>query len=248
MQSSLETLVSIIIPVYNAENYIDKCLESVCKQSYGNIEILLMVGLCDDNSLMKCINWQKKDSRIIIVSRKDTSLGDARNYGLNIAKGKYLSYVDADDYIEYSFIEEMVRPLEEDDTLTLTCCGLDKFDGDRIEEGWIPQKKYLLNTNLKEYMDNICFGTVWLKMYRREWIVSKKIVMFDGCHEDDAMHICLGATVQNICCIQKPLYHTFSHKRRLTQAALLGNRRMYGGDRYDIGPPGTVQCSMIVYR
>ena len=166
-----------------------------------------MVGLCDDNSLMKCINWQKKDSRIIIVSRKDTSLGDARNYGLNIAKGKYLSYVDADDYIEYSFIEEMVRPLEEDDTLTLTCCGLDKFDGDRIEEGWIPQKKYLLNTNLKEYMDNICFGTVWLKMYRREWIVSKKIVMFDGCHEDDAMHICLGATVQNICCIQKPLYH-----------------------------------------
>ena len=90
MDRNLKPLVSIIVPIYNAEKYIDRCLESICSQSYSNIEILLMLSVCTDQSLSNCARWQKKDKRIIIVSRKDNSLGDARNFAFGISKGKYI--------------------------------------------------------------------------------------------------------------------------------------------------------------
>ena len=131
--------VSIIIPIYNGAKYIDRCLESVINQSYKNIEVLLIVGKCTDNSLGKCIEWQSKDDRIIILSRADSSLGDARNYGLKIATGEFISYIDIDDFVESNFIELLVRPLQEDGEIDLSCCGFDRYYSETmIIQGWAP--------------------------------------------------------------------------------------------------------------
>ena len=199
--------VSIIVPVYNAEKYLDMCLESICRQTYSNIEILLMVGMCGDNSLEKCIDWQKRDDRIIVVSRKEYRLGNARNCAVRIAEGKYLAYVDADDCIDERYIEKLLRPLEADASITMTCCGFDKFDGDLFLEGWAPEIDVLADVTFEAYLNAINWGMVWLKMYRKDWILENQLEMFDDYHEDDSFHICLAATMQKVYFVQEILYH-----------------------------------------
>ena len=200
--------VSIIIPIYNVEEYIDKCINSVLMQTCEDIEVLLMVGKCKDDSLEKCIKWQKKDERIIIVSRKDNSLGDARNYALKIAKGKYVVYVDADDYIDKDFIAKLKEPLDKDETIDISCCGFDKFWCDDTRKyGWLPKIEGKESSSLEGYIYQISYGVVWNKMYRREWLLEKQIEMFDGCHEDDAMNLMMAGQVKNFYLIRETLYH-----------------------------------------
>lgn len=201
-------LVSVIISVYNAEPYIDACLESVCGQTCRNLEILLMVGRCTDNSLQKCVEWQRRDDRIVIASRRDEGLGDARNYGFDLAAGEYLAYVDADDYVEPTFIEKLLEPLERDDAVTLSCCGFDRLVAPGVfAEGWVPEGPALTAADFREYRSRVCYGVAWLKMYRRAWMLEHRIRMFYGCHEDDAMHMCLAATVHSVFFVQEALYH-----------------------------------------
>lgn len=201
-------LVSVIISVYNAGPYIDACLESVCGQTYRNLEILLMVGRCTDGSLEKCVEWQRRDDRIIIASRKDRGLGDARNYGFDLAEGAYVAYVDADDCVEASFIEKLLEPLERDGTVDISCCGFDRIVAPGVfAQGWVPEIQALTEADFEEYRDRVRYGVVWLKMYRRAWLLEHRIRMFHGCHEDDAMHMCLAAVVRSVFFVREALYH-----------------------------------------
>ncbi len=199
--------VSIIIPVYNVEAYIDRCVESVLNQTYKDMEILLIVGFCKDTSLEKCIAWQKQDERIIIVSKKNSSCGDSRNYGLKIAKGKYILYVDADDFIDAHYVWKMTEPLERDDTVDITCCGFVRCHKDGSETEILP--RYTGKINNKEYADYlkyIGYGVVWLRAYRRDWLIEKRIEMFDGCHEDDAMAMMMAVQTKSVFYIKEALY------------------------------------------
>ena len=199
--------VSVIIPVYNVETYIDRCMKSVLEQTCEDTEILLMVGQCKDDSLNRCITWQKKDERIIIVSRKDTSLGDARNYGLKIAKGKYAIYVDADDFIRSDYIEKMIAPLEEDDTIEVTCCGFAKYSQNGIEEQILPlYEGEMIGEGFWDYTKQMGYGVVWLRAYRKDWLLANQIEMFDGCHEDDAMTIIMSVLTKRVFYIKEALY------------------------------------------
>ncbi len=110
----MKTLVSVIIPVFNVEKYIDQCLKSVTSQTYPCLEILVMEGKSTDKSLEKVLNWAKKDNRINVTSRKDGGLGEARNYGSNIAKGEYLFFLDSDDWISENTIADLVAMAEND--------------------------------------------------------------------------------------------------------------------------------------
>lgn len=199
--------VSIIIPVYNCEKYIDRCIESVLSQTFCDFEVLLTVGICTDNSLLKCIEWQKKDARIIIVSRKDTSLGDARNYALKMAKGEYIAYCDADDFYDKKYLEYMLKPLEQDSSIDISCCGYDRHDGKSFLEGAMPYGTGRVSMDFKKYLEILPAAAVWLKMFRREWLLDYKIEMFDGCCEDQSLHFMLAGLVQKAYLIQEPLYH-----------------------------------------
>lgn len=207
MDGGKKPLVSVIVPVYNAENYIDRCLESICSQSFSDIEILLMLGICTDQSLNRCAEWQKRDKRIIIVSRKDNSLGDARNFAFQIARGKYIVYVDADDYIEQDYIRRLAEPLEDNEDVTISCCGFDVSGESERINGWIPAISGLVSSSFGFFLEKFTPGMVWLKMYRKNWLLEHNIRMFDGCHEDDAWHLCLAATVKSIYFVPCALYH-----------------------------------------
>lgn len=102
--SNIDDLVSIIVPVYNVEKYLKKCLDSIINQTYKNIEILLVDDGSTDNSGIICDEYAKKDPRITVIHKENAGLSEARNTGLDYARGKYISFIDSDDYIEEGMI------------------------------------------------------------------------------------------------------------------------------------------------
>ena len=100
--------VSIIVPVYNVEKYIDQCMESICTQTYKRIEIVIVCDESTDDSSVKCRSWADKDQRIrLILNHQRKGLGAARNIGLRSATGRYIVYVDSDDWIKKDYIEKL---------------------------------------------------------------------------------------------------------------------------------------------
>lgn len=114
-------LLSIIVPVYNVENYIDECVRSIVSQEYTNLEIILIDDGSTDTSGMKCDKWKTKDNRIKVIHKLNGGLSDARNAGLNIATGEYIGFVDSDDYIEPNMFKMLVDNLEQYNT-QISCC------------------------------------------------------------------------------------------------------------------------------
>ena len=97
--------VSIIVPVYNVEKYIEKCLNSLISQSYRNIEIILIDDGSKDNSGKICDKYKKKDPRIKVIHKENAGVSEARNSGIQKATGKYLCFVDADDFVMNDYIK-----------------------------------------------------------------------------------------------------------------------------------------------
>lgn len=104
----MNPLISIIIPIYNAEQYLERCLASVVNQAYKNIEIILVNDGSSDDSPLICDKWRLKDTRIKIIHQKNQGVSVARNNGLKICKGNYVSFIDSDDIIDSNFINDAV--------------------------------------------------------------------------------------------------------------------------------------------
>lgn len=102
-------MISIIVPIYNVEKYLPKCIESIINQTYTDLEILLIDDGSTDNSGLICDKYASIDNRIRVIHKKNGGLSDARNVGLDICKGKYISFIDSDDYIELTMYEKMIK-------------------------------------------------------------------------------------------------------------------------------------------
>ena len=105
--------ISVIVPVYNAEAYLDKCIESLIRQSYDNLEIILIDDKSTDKSLKICYEWRERDERISVFEHSNNKgQASARNLGLEKASGKYITFVDSDDWIEEKLIEKLYNKLK----------------------------------------------------------------------------------------------------------------------------------------
>ncbi|MCM1162251.1 MAG: glycosyltransferase [Roseburia sp.] len=116
----LEEMVSVIVPVYRVERYIARCIESILSQSYKNMEVILVDDGSDDESGNICDRYAKEDSRIVVIHQENQGVSSARNAGLDVAKGKYIQFVDADDMLMEGAIEVLVKAMTEVD---LVLCG-----------------------------------------------------------------------------------------------------------------------------
>ena len=105
-------LVSVIVPVYNVEKTLARCLESICGQSYQNLEIIVVNDGSPDGSFAICEQFRAKDPRVVVISKENEGLSLTRNAGMRAAHGKYLQFVDSDDYIEPTFTARMVEAAE----------------------------------------------------------------------------------------------------------------------------------------
>ena len=114
-------LISVIVPVYNVEKYLDVCVKSIISQTYQNLEIILIDDGSTDLSSQKCDDWAKRDLRINTIHQQNAGQSVARNVGLNIAKGEYIGFVDSDDYIDEHMYEKLIDALSSSNK-KIACC------------------------------------------------------------------------------------------------------------------------------
>ena len=119
----MDELVSIIVPVYNVSSYLDKCVESLVNQTYQKIEIILVDDGSTDNSGFLCDEWKKTDTRIVVIHKENGGLSDARNAGIKLAKGEYITFVDGDDRLAVRACEVLIEAAKRNNS-TIVVAGL----------------------------------------------------------------------------------------------------------------------------
>lgn len=162
--------ISIIVAIYNVKEYVEKCVSSILKQTYTNLEIILVDDGAADGSGDICDSMAQKDSRIVVIHKENGGLSDARNAGLDIATGDYISFVDGDDTIEPDMFEKLVSDIEKYDA-DVSCCRYRKVweNGESLEIGADHETHiYEGLESLKEYLyGKILDPFAVCKLYRR---------------------------------------------------------------------------------
>ena len=120
------SLISVIVPVYNVEDYLTRCIESILDQTYTNFELLLVDDGSTDDSLMICKKYQDLDNRVMCFHKENGGLSDARNYGLEHMKGEYVTFIDSDDYIGSDYLRILFEMME-DGSSDVTIIGVEDF-------------------------------------------------------------------------------------------------------------------------
>lgn len=182
-------LVSIIVPIYNVEDYLEKCIESLLDQTYRNIEILLIDDGSTDNSGRMCDSYAEKNNKIRVVHKKNGGLSDARNAGINIAQGDFFAFVDSDDYVEKNYIRAMLDCAIKYDADIVTC---------QYEKVWNDLPQYHVNEStscifsskdalLDLFSDkSSIYPMAWNKLYAKELFISNDVrYPFGKIHEDE---------------------------------------------------------------
>ncbi len=179
-------LVSLIIPVYNAEKYLTKCIDSCISQTYQNIEIILADDGSLDHSGQICTEYASKDRRVKVCRQKNAGVSSARNLGLDLSKGRYIMFVDADDWICQTAVEDMMRAQQKSGA-DLIVAGIQTYDslGNQITERVTLTERMFKNENIVipvfRWKENFLYRNCWGKLYKRS------IIRENGIHFDPAM-------------------------------------------------------------
>lgn len=205
----MSKLLSVIVPVYNVEAYLPKCIESILTQTYGDLELLLVDDGSPDNSGAICDDYAKKDSRITVIHKENGGQGSARNHALDIAKGEYIAFVDSDDFIEPNMYETMIEALERTGS-DLSLCGFITHSGVRFVNSAIPEGETVFASSeeiLRNYFASpFVGGQPWNKLFKRK--VFDEIRFPEGVAREDIyiMHLALAECKRAVHTSER-LYH-----------------------------------------
>lgn len=176
----MKKLISIIVPIYNCDKYIENCINSLLNQTYSNIEIVLVDDGSTDNSLMICKNMAKTDSRVKVYHQNNMGVSSARNYGIGVSKGDFLTFVDCDDWVDENYCMTLINGF--DDDVQLSVVGI-KMVNNLDKAKFNMDDKYQYQTQEQAYKsifrDSNFFGFPVNKMYRRDIIVELGDKPFD---------------------------------------------------------------------
>ena len=204
-----KSLVSVIVPIYNVESFLDECMQSIASQTYENLEIILVDDGSPDNCPAMCDAWAEKDSRIKVIHKENGGLSDARNAGLAIATGALIAFVDSDDRIEPDFIRELYAAMERTGA-DIAECGVAYVDetGAVLKHRPVAPEKELdrIGALRRLVLEDGVYQTVWNKLYRRE--VLDGIPFEKGkYHEDDFWTYQVFDRIEKLALVEKPLYN-----------------------------------------
>lgn len=181
-------LISIIIPVYNVEKYIKDCVNSILKQTYTNLEIILIDDGSTDTSGQICDDYACKDSRINVIHKANGGLSEARNVGIDIAKGEYITFIDSDDYVFPSFIEYLHDLISRNNADISVCqpINVDEYNKALSKGGEQIDKVVKGNYDcMEEYLSGNAIDTVaWRKLYKSDLFKSGVRYPIGKYHED----------------------------------------------------------------
>lgn len=220
----MDELISVIVPIYNVEKYLEKCVKSIQEQTYKNIEIILVDDGSPDNCGELCEKYARKDPRIKVIHKENGGLSDARNKGIDNATGKYIVFVDSDDYIEINYIELLYKAIRENKA-EISQCGIYKVDCnyniiEKISYNETSSKsgKQMISEtykNKEHLLENI---VVWNKMYKKE-LFDKIKFPFGKIHEDEFTTYKIFYQGEKIAVIPECLYNY-----RQTNSSITGKK------------------------
>ena len=178
------SLVSIIIPVYNVEKYLSKCLDSVINQTYKNIEIICVNDGSTDNSINILETYNQIDARIQIITQKNGGLATARNTGLKYAKGDFVYFLDSDDWVDINLIQTTLEAiiLSDADICMFDACNV--YDDSYVNVKRVSNFIFPQSTKVMNYKDDNNIRdlqcTAWSKLYRKSFLEKNNLLFPDG--------------------------------------------------------------------
>lgn len=210
--------VSVIIPVYNVEKYLARCVDSIRSQTYHQLEILLVDDGSPDNCPVMCDEYARQDSRIRVIHQSNAGLGAARNRGLAEATGEYVLYVDSDDWIAEDCVEVFVNNAISRKVDFVANSSFYQVEGNEITVvRSLPQGMYIT----KDDRDIILMGglvNMWTKFFRRTWLIEKGLFQPNiYTYEDWGAYPCMIGSAERIYVLDYPCYYyTFARKGCIT--------------------------------
>lgn len=211
-----QELISVIVPVYKVEKYLERCVESIRRQTYSNLEIILVDDGSPDRCPEICDGYVKLDSRIQVIHKKNGGLSDARNAGIEIAKGKYIGFVDSDDYIHPEMYENLYKAIVKY-RADISVCGVKKVYSEQYiieEQNILEVKRYdgrqaVANIYDAElYLESV---VAWNKLYRKELFISIRYPK-GKIHEDEFTTYRLFYESDRVVRVNVQYYYYFQRK------------------------------------
>lgn len=232
-------MVSIIIPAYNAEKHIEQCIDSIISQTYKNIEVIIVNDGSTDNTLAICEKYAKEDKRIKIVKKKNEGVSKARNDGIKIATGKYIMFIDSDDYIDDDYIEIMRKNIvEKKADLVISNYTRDK--------NGVKEKIYFDLKNdddnitfpavLNEYITGFYFNSIWKTIIKKNIIEDNKI-QFDSTMkfgEDAVFSLKVYKNSNKTILIKNYGYHYVDNETSVTNTRTMNKRIQNAIDNFKL--------------
>lgn len=199
--------ISVIVPIYKVEAYLDKCVQSIVDQTYSELEIILVDDGSPDRCGQMCDAWAEKDSRIRVVHKENGGLSDARNAGLAAATGQLVSFIDSDDWIDPEFLQTLYDALQQNDA-QIAECGIRLVD----EEGRVlsrrgPGKSETIGkieALRRLVLEDGVFQTVWNKLYRRG-VIGDILFEKGKYNEDDFWTYQIFDRIERLALVDKPV-------------------------------------------
>lgn len=208
-------LISVIVPVYKVEPYLKRCIESIVQQTYKNLEIILIDDGSPDFCGVICDEYAKRDNRIRVVHKENGGLSSARNAGLDIAQGTYISFVDSDDYVHPKMLELLYEAIDkQEDTISVCdyCFAPDITEKDAaVFFSDVVSPRRIIITS-EEFMELAIIrreyhSVVWNKLFPRKLFLKENVRFIEGMlHEDIMVTVQLVLNARRIVQITEPLY------------------------------------------
>ena len=238
-------LVSIVVPVYNAEKYLMKCLESIKNQTLKDFECILVDDGSTDSSSVICDSFATVDGRFSVVHLKNGGVSRARNEGIKRAKGEYVGFVDSDDWIDPEMFESLYRDARNHNADISICGVYEDFPPTKITEMTSAQAKICMfsNDGFRGYSVN--------KLAKRELLENVRFDESIICYEDLVFFFQLFSNCSKVVWNGKPLYHYFRHEGTLSTDYKFNEEKKKGINRLkqcmDTETDGTVVAAMRHY-
>ncbi len=202
-------LISVIVPIYKVEPYLDRCVQSIVEQTFKNLEIILVDDGSPDACPAMCDAWAEKDSRIKVIHKENGGLSDARNAGLAVATGEYIGFIDSDDYIAPEFLTELYDAMAQTGADIAECATayVDE-DGNILRQRNVAPVAQMdkLEALRRLVLEDGIYQTVWNKLYRRA-VINGILFEKGKYHEDDFWTYQVFDRMEKLAVVDRPMYY-----------------------------------------
>lgn len=232
----METLISVVVPIFNVEEYLDRCVQSIVDQTYENLEIILVDDGSTDNCPAKCDLWEKKDRRIKTIHKKNGGLGFARNTGIENASGEYIFFIDSDDYVDHKMVEKCQQSAYKYNSDVVMFGRNDDFNGTIKNNKIIEGNPYFSNKEVQEkvlpslFTYDMGIGTsACMKMFKLS-VILKNSIRFKSereiISEDSYFALEFFSKASVVSVVSENLYYYYKRESSLTKSYKSDRQRM----------------------